>query len=197
MQTNIQRYRALWLVLVASLAFNAGVGATAGVRAYNKYAQHSPFDRAHRSPHGPRMLQDLDLTEEQRTQLRAAREGLREQHQQLGDIIGAETDALADLLTAAEPDREAIAAQVSKLAEFREQLDRDLVDHLLNIRHMLKPVQYEAFDKVIRHTLHRGGHGHRGPGGPRGLYQGPGKGRRGKWHRGDDEPRPPHDEETN
>ena len=196
MQTNVWHNRALWLVLVASLAFNAGVGATVGVRAYNRYAGHSPSDGPHRPGRGPRMLQDLDLTEEQRTQLRAAREGLRERHQQLGETIRAETDILADLLTAAEPDRETIASQVSKLAELREQLDWDLVDHLLDIRHMLKPAQYEAFDEVIRHTLHRGGKGRHGPGGPRGLHRGPGEGRRGRWHRGDDESRPPDDEET-
>ena len=197
MQVNEWRYRALWLVLVASLAFNAGVGATAGVRAFNKYVERSLPDGPHRPRHGLRMLQDLDLTEAQSTRLRAAREGLRERHQRLGDTIRAETDILADLLTAAQPDREVITAQVSELAELREQLDHDLVDHLLSIRHMLKPAQYEAFDKVIRHTLHRGGKGRRGPGGPRGLHRGPGKGRRGQWHRGDDEPRMPNDEETN
>ena len=196
MQANVWRHRTLWLVLVASLAFNAGVGATVGVRAYNRYTERSSVDGPRRPRHGPRMLQRLHLTEEQKTRLYAAREGLRERHQQLGETIRAETDILADLLTAVEPNREAIAAQVNKLAELREQLDCDLVDHLLSIRQMLKPAQYEAFDKVIRHTLHRGGKGHRGPGGSRGLHRGPGKGRRGQWHRGDDPPRLPHDEET-
>jgi hypothetical protein len=58
---------------------------------------------------------------------------------------------------------------------------------------MLEPAQCEAFDRIIRHTLHRGGRGHRGSGGSRGLHGGPWQGRRGRWQPDDDGSRPPND----
>jgi len=166
----------LWLVLVASLAFNAGVGATAGVRAYHRYAGAPPSDEASPGRGAQHLMQSLDLTPEQQAQLQTCGKELRGRHCLLRDEIREETDRLAKLLSTAHPDREAVAAQVHVIADLREQLDRDMVDHLLEVRGrlQLQPAQHEAFNEVIRRTLHRGGHGDRGP---RGHHRGMGTGR--------------------
>ncbi len=180
MPSNAWNRRTIWLVFVASLAFNAGVGATVGVRAYNRYAVQRP-DIETSPPDRPRhLLRRLDLSPQQRARLHAARDALRERHLQVGEQLRDETDVLAELLCVSDPDREAVAAQVSLIADLREELDRDMVDHLLEVRRMLQPAQYEAFSEIVRHTLHRGGHGKHGPRGPHGGFRrGRGRGPRG------------------
>jgi len=196
MHANERRYRILWLVLVASLAFNAGVGAAVGVRAYNSYTEHATSEGRSKPQRELRILDHLDLTEDQRAELHAAREELHAKHQELRAAIRAETDVLADALQSTQPDRDAIDLQIRRLGELREQMDRDLVDHFIDIRLMLSPDQHEAFDEVIRHALHRGGKGHRRPGGPRGLHRGPEKEFGKMRHPGDDASPAPPEKET-
>lgn len=183
MQSSAWSSRGLWLLLIASLGFNAGVGATAGLRAYNRYAEADPGvekDRPGRG--GGRLMRQLDLTPEQQELLRAARVEMRQRHQGLRSEIREQTEALVTMLGAEQPDREAIAAQVGAIAERREQLDHDMVDHLLDVRGMLQPAQHEAFDEIIRRILQRGGHGDHGPRGFGGRHEGPGQRRRGHRH---------------
>lgn len=180
MSSNAWNRRTIWLVFIASLAFNAGVGATVGVRAYNRYAVQRP-DVETLPPDRPRhLLRRLDLSPQQRARLHAARDDLRERHRQLGEQLRDETDVLTELLSASDPDREAVAAQISLIADLREQLDHDMVDHLLEVRRMLQPAQYEAFNEIVHRALHRGGLGKHGPRGPHGGFRrGRGRGPRG------------------
>lgn len=177
----------VWLLLVASLAFNAGVGTTSGVRAYNKY--YGPCDRGGdgrpcRGQRGCGMLEKLNLTPEQHAQVEAARDRMMEQGHELRSGARNEIEVLIGLMAVGEPDREAIAAQVGKIARARERLDHHMVEHFLDTRQLLEPAQYEAFDEMIRHALSRGGRGHGGFGGPDGLHKGPGRGRRGPSQKG-------------
>lgn len=193
MMSQAWRQRVLWFVLLASLAFNAGVGATVGVKAYRQYAEKPPEGEF---PPPPRM-RDLQLTIEQRDELRTERQNLRRRQRALHETIRMETDALADLLTVEQPDRQAIADQLDKLGEYRAQMDQELVEHFLKIRSMLHPAQFEVFDRIVRHALHHGDR--RGPGRfgrPHGRFQGRGQEFHGRRHRGPDDPRPPIDEET-
>ena len=188
MQGNAWQGRILWLVLIASLAFNAGVGSTFGVRAYHRFVEPARFGRPGGPPHGPRLLHALNLTEEQQVFLRNERGKLRERHHEVFQKIQMETDVLGDLLTSSEPDPGAIQSQLQKLAEFRQRLESDLVEHLLEVRRMLQPAQHEAFDEVICHTLHRGGKRHHGFRGAYGVHGGRGHPGRGRWQQDANDP---------
>jgi hypothetical protein len=107
-------------------------------------------------------------------------------HQIRQDLDG-EIDVLTQLMAADEPDREAIAAQVGKIASLREQMDIRVVEHFLIVRPMLDPDQQETLNRMIRRAFSRGGPGRGGLGGPHGPRKGPGHGRRGPSHDKGDE----------
>lgn len=164
-----------WLVLIGSLAFNAGVGTTFGVRAYSQHAES--FGR--RGPgHGPRGLwRELDLSPEQMAKVEAEGETLHAQMRELHEAFREESAKLADLLMVKKPDRDAIATQLDKLAEMHRTKEERVVEHVLRFSELLDDDQRPAFEGSIRKIIHRCGLGpprfdqpprHRGRFGPRG-----------------------------
>jgi len=147
----------LWSVLVVSLAFNAGFGITFGVRSYQHHCR------------GPRHGQDaslaslhdaLNLTPEQEGPMRRAKEKLFEQLDQIERAMTAERETLGRLLTATEPDKDAIGSQLDKIASLQRQVQQRVVDHLLEEKELLAPGQLKAFNEIIRcRVCPCGGHG--------------------------------------
>ena len=175
--------RSLSLLLIASLAFNIGVGATFGALAYRKYSASDILGQPRDRRGGPGRfgaLGRLNLTPDQETQMTEAREKMIELVRELRQELKQENRVLTELMVAPEPDREAITAQLSRVASLREQMDRYVVEHFLNTKQLLAPEQHEAFNEMIRRAFARGGPGGGGHGGPRGPHKGPGRGRRGR-----------------
>jgi Spy/CpxP family protein refolding chaperone len=183
----------LWLLLIASLAFNAGVGVTFGVLTYRQYAAPDEGERAPReSRRGPRerghgrclarLIEKLDLTPEQAAQVRTAEEKMREDIHALRRELKNEDEALAELMSAPQPDREAVAAQLDRIALLRGTMQKQVVEHYLDMKKLLGPDQQEELNKMIRRVFSRGGPGGGGPGGPRGLRHQSGRGKRGPFH---------------
>ena len=159
-----------------------------GVRACRKHGV--PFTREH-GPHPGegrrhRMLDELNLTPEQDDQITTARDRMMERGRELRNQVKSETEALIELMTAPEADRDAIAVQVGRIAHLREQMEYQMVKHLLDTKQLLEPVKLATFDKMIRRALSRGGHGRGGFGGPRGSHRGPGRGGKGPLHEDDE-----------
>jgi len=118
-----------WLVLIGSLAFNAGVGTTFGVRAYS---QHTEFLGRRGPRHGPgNLLKQLDLRPEQMAAIEAEGETLHAQMRELHRAFREVSAKLADLLMVDKPDRDAIAAQLDKLAEMHRTKQEQVVEHVL------------------------------------------------------------------
>ncbi len=177
------RRKALWLVLLASLAFNAGVGATVGVRAYQQVREpRGP----HGGPGGCDLAKQLGLTPEQVTELDAARAELMSNLEATSHEVSLAHEALAELMTVAEPDRAAIDEQIERIGALRQQQQRELVEHFLEVKARLTPEQTEAFNELIRRVLSRPGRGLGGFGGPHGPRGGHGRGLRGPRHGGRD-----------
>lgn len=159
MQSYVSRRNGFWLVLIASLAFNAGFGTTFGVRAF----RHSDADDEHFAKHD--LHQQLNLTPAQELQMEASGQELFAQVDELHQELYAETELLADLITAADPDRAAISAQQDKVSALRREFKGCFVDHLLEVKALLSQQQKETFNELIRrHVFQRRGHG--GMGGP-------------------------------
>ncbi len=152
------RRNGLWVLVIVSLAFNAGFGTTFGVRTY----QHYSPDSKHGDGTSLRSLhQRLNLTPEQEAQMEAGRETLFGQVEELRGELSIQTDALADLVTAPEPDRKAIAPQLDKVASLRQEIQQRVVEHFLEVKTLLRPGQREAFDEIIRrHIFRYNGRGH-------------------------------------
>lgn len=186
MSSARQSLRLVWLILIASLAFNAGVGVAFGVLTFRKYA--TPSERGQRRD-GPGRLQSLDrlnLTPDQEVTTASAREEMTGRVHELRQGLKDEHAVLTDLMTAPELDREAIATQLSTIASSRERVDRCVVEHFLRIKELLEPDQQEAFNEMIRRAFSCGGPGRGGFGGLRGHHKGPGRGRRGTFRGRDD-----------
>lgn len=182
-----------WLILIASLAFNAGVGATFGVRAYRQV-------RGPDSGGGPgrcRLLDELNLTTDQTEQVEADRAEMMDVFHEVQRQLRQEHETLTELMTAAEPDREAIAEQIGNITLLHEQKHRRLVEHFLGIKELLDADQQEAFNQTVRRAICRPGHGRGGFGGRYGYRRGPGRGgRKGPFHNGNDESQRSDHEET-
>jgi Spy/CpxP family protein refolding chaperone len=178
--------RSLSLLLIASLAFNVGVGATFGALAYKKHSASDVRGDRRGGPGRFGALERLNLTPDQETQITEAREKMIELVRELRQELKQENRVLTELMVAPEPDREAITVQLSRVASLREQMDRHVVEHFLNTKQLLAPDQHEAFNEMICRAFSRGGPGRGGHGGPRGLHDRPGRGRRGRSPLGDD-----------
>lgn len=141
-----------WLrsVLIVSLAFNAGFGTTFGVRSY----RHHCRDSRHGEDASLAGFHDeLNLTPEQEGPMRAAKEKLFEQLDQLAQAIRAERETLGQLLTAPETDKAAIGSQLDKMASLQRQVQQRVVDHLLEENELLLPAQQEVFNEIIRRRV--------------------------------------------
>jgi Spy/CpxP family protein refolding chaperone len=176
------RRKTLWLILLASLAFNAGVGATFGVRAYQHVREP---DRPRHGRKGCKLTEELGLTPEQEQTVDAARTELMDALRELRGRLREHHDKLADLMAANEPDREAIAEQISKIASLHEDKQHQLVEHFLDIKQLLEPDQQEKFNADIHRAMSRHGHRHGGHGGRRHHGRG-GHGPKGRFHGDDD-----------
>ncbi len=170
------RRKSVWLLLIASLAFNVGVGTTFGVRTYQNYC--GPCKRGGRPPHVG-LLDKLNLTPDQAEQAEAIKEQMFECAHDLRRELREENEVLADLMAAPQPDREAIAAQLGKISALHDQKQHWMIEHFLDIKELLDQEQCEVFNETIRRVLPRGRLGRSGFGGPHGR---PGCDKRGTFH---------------
>lgn len=174
------------ILLAASLAFNAGVGVTFGIRTYRRCYCSEDCPKRGDGPCRFGLFHELDLTPEQEAEMDAARKNLKQRCRELREEVRSEADVLAELIAAAEPDHEAITTQVDKVARLRKHLDQRMVEYFLDIKQTLDPQQHEAFNEMIRRALARGGPGRRVLGGPREHPRHPGRGMKGRSHGFDD-----------
>lgn len=167
MRPLISPRNGLWLLVIVSLAFNVGFGTTFGVRTYRHHGRGGEHGNssARRSLH-----EALNLSTEQTAQMDAAREKLLGQVDELRQQLGVESEALAELVTADEPDSAAMAAQLDSVASLRRQIQQRVLEHFLEVKELLRPDQREAFDEVIRrHIFPRKGHAHASTSGAHGF----------------------------
>jgi Spy/CpxP family protein refolding chaperone len=157
MRRFISQGNRLWWALIISLAFNAGFGTTFGVRTYRHYCGRD----GHGEGTSLRNLHEvLNLTPAQAALMRSAKEKLLRQVGELRQELTAERESLAGLLATADPDRVAITIQLDKIADLQRELQRCVVEHLLEEKETLTPEQQETFNAIIRRRVcPHGGHG--------------------------------------
>ena len=172
--------KGIWLVLIGSLAFNAGMGTTFGVRAYNHH-YGKPWGPPHQRRHQA-FLDRFNLTPEQMVEVTEDGEKTHAEMIDLHQAMADESTALADLMVAVEPDREAIAAKLDKLAEMHREKQQQIVEHFLRFGELLNDEQREEFELAIRDVVVRFGAGRPGFGKMHSQHgrHGPRGGKR--WH---------------
>ena len=147
------------LLLIISLAFNVGACLAVAVQAHGEQPPRSK--RGDGKRHCGGLADKLGLSPEQEAIISTAREALFEALRELKQRLHAESDVLADLLTACEVDMEAVSDQVERVATVRNEIQWRMVRHLLSVREVLAPDQLESFEDFAGRVLSRSGHGRR------------------------------------
>lgn len=173
MQRFVTHRNGFWLLLIASLAFNAGFGTTYGVRALGHRFDGAAAVR-HPGPHG--LHQRLGLNPQQRVDIEASGERLFAQMDEIRREMRLEHEALVGIITAAQTDHAALARHLEKVGAMRNRIQQHVVEHFLEVKELLGPEQIESFHRMIRrHVYH-----HDDPGLPHGRLR-----HGGPRHRGD------------
>ena len=150
-----------WWLLIISIAFNIGFGATYGARTYRPTTGDP----------------GLDLSPEQEAQIETINEQL------LVEIAGFRREIrdarlqLAELLGEREIDAQAVTGQLDAIAATQRDAQELVVNHLIREKRVLRPEQLDAFNEVIRGRVCPGNGMGRGGGMGRGMGRGQGKGR--------------------
>ena len=101
----------------------------------------------------PRLLNTLNLTPDQKAQIEVSKNAFRDAQRAYLSEIRALRKEVADKLFGPNPAREAdVAAQITKIADLREQLLRQGFNIALDVRNVLKPDQL-AKAATIRQQL--------------------------------------------
>ena len=142
-----------WVVicLIASLAFNVGVGSTFGARIIEHH-----FGKMHGESHGARhrrFHEQLKLSPEQEKRIQLDVDRVHPQLRQVNDAIDQERADLAELLVARRPDRTAIAAGLERLNELQGQRQQLIVDYMLRFSDLLDDQQRETCRDIIVELL--------------------------------------------
>ena len=144
------------LLLITSLAFNFGLCLAMVVRGHAEPVL--PSRSSDGKTHRERLASELKLTPEQSNALEASREQFFEQLRPIKQRLHDESDILAGLLTAPELDMAAVSVQVEKVAAVRNDIQWQMIQHLLSMRETLKPEQLELFKDFASRVLSRAGH---------------------------------------
>ncbi len=162
-----------WWLLIISVAFNVGFGTTYGVKTFG---QDTPAPHAGGGNGSMSMVylhEQLDLTPEQGAQMELINESLMTEITAARSSMRDARNALAQLLGAAEVDREAVDEKLATIGTIQYEAQRLVIEHLLQEKELLHPDQLEAFNEIIRSRICQGN----GPGSGRGKGLGGGNGR--------------------
>lgn len=125
--------------------------------------------------HLARLIQQLDLTEDQQAQAAEIREAMQGHHEEMRAERESRRDEMLGLLGSASVDREQVHAEIdAKLAE-QSTFMHDMADRFLDLHASLDDAQRatlveQAEQAAERMEQHRSEHGERGSRGPRGDF---------------------------
>ena len=107
----------------------------------------------------------IRLTREQKQQVEDIRRDFLPKVDGIRQSLRRNRLELNDLLFADMPDRTKIAEKSASISGLQEELEREVIDHILQEKELLDPAQKKQFYEVIRTEFEKGGlgvHGERG-----------------------------------
>jgi Spy/CpxP family protein refolding chaperone len=128
-----------------------------------------PSDSA-KAKHMEKMFADLNLTQDQKTKLKALHEQQKDQHKQVFDQMKALREKTKAELLKPQPSKQVLDGYAAQFGDLHKQLAQKRTEHLLQVKAILTP---EQFTKLLSHEPKGPGFGKgdrkggpRGPGGP-------------------------------
>ena len=130
-----------------------------------------PMERAMRGDHGrwwnnPKIVEKLNLTEDQRKAMDAIYQQHREQLIDLRAAVEKAEVGMEPMVSADQPNESAVLAQIDKVAQARAELEKANARFLFELRSKLTPDQWKQVQEYRqnRQELRRQWRGSRGPG---------------------------------
>lgn len=150
MWARLTDVRWIWTLLLVSLAFNVGFGATYGVRTCQRFCRMMSTQECATQLD---QLARLELTAEQRTAMTASRERMTAEVTRLETELATARSALADQLAAEVTDRAAFTAALDRVALLQRQVQEHVLAHLLAEKELLTPAQRAEFNQIVRECV--------------------------------------------
>lgn len=111
---------------------------------------------------GAKMAQELNLTQEQQDQLKALKTESKDSHKSDREAFKAKKSELNDLLKASSVDKRAIDSKIKEISALTEKKMQNRVEHLLKVKEILTPEQFEKFLEMKEERMKQ--HGSKGKG---------------------------------
>jgi Spy/CpxP family protein refolding chaperone len=101
----------------------------------------------------------IELTEKQKQEVEDIRRDFLPRVAGIRQALRRKRLELNDLLFAEHPDREMIEGKSMDIARLQAELEREVIDHILQEKDLLTPEQKKRFFEVIRSEFEKGGLG--------------------------------------
>lgn len=159
-----------------TIAFAVGFMSLGAVSAVGAQAAASPGFGHGR--HLARLIQQLDLTDDQQAQAEEIRDAMRSHHEAARAERDERRDDMLAMLGSADVDRDAVHAEIDAKSAEKTAFIHEMADMFLDLHASLDDEQRatlveqaeEAAERMEQHRGERGERGERGPRGPRGDF---------------------------
>lgn len=101
----------------------------------------------------------IELTQDQKRQVEEIRKGFLPEVAEVRQALRQKRLELSDLLFAEDPDMRAIEAKSTDITCLQRELERRVIDHILQEKELLSPGQRRQFYEVIKREFDKGGLG--------------------------------------
>ncbi|MBR8826364.1 MAG: Spy/CpxP family protein refolding chaperone [Gomphosphaeria aponina SAG 52.96 = DSM 107014] len=105
------------------------------------------------NPHGDRLLEQLNLTEEQKQQMEAIRQKYQEQISQNMENLRLAQQELQQMMTATNSN-DSLRAQHQEILQLRQEVDTLRFESMLELREVLTPEQRHQFASMMQQHRH-------------------------------------------
>lgn len=124
-----------------------------GTIAYHRFSHRG--ERHHENQHGRRdfLHRELALSDTQAEQMKVLKESFHSDANPIRTVLRTKREQLLQLLTAAESDRAKIGSVQSEIDSLQAELQKLVIDHLLDEKRILTPEQQSRFFSIIRERL--------------------------------------------
>jgi Spy/CpxP family protein refolding chaperone len=143
----------LTIVLILSLAINAGVLATMG---YNYYVNASTPSSAPcpMSPGDSHLYQSLGLSNLQLSKMEPLAQKFHARLTELGVLMEEKKETLTDLLQK-DSDPASIEALRKEMAGIQDEIQKEVITHIMELKKILDPQQQQRFFDLMRQNMTR------------------------------------------
>jgi Spy/CpxP family protein refolding chaperone len=146
------------LILILSLAINAAVFTTMGFN-YYRNALTAPSALCPVSPGDQHLYKALGLSESQLGGMDSLAHAFHSRLERLGSLMREKRGLMLDLLKQKDVDTEKIEGLRKEMAGIQDEIQREVITHIKDIKEILNPEQTEHFFSLLRASMdHEGGH---------------------------------------